>query len=58
MNSGRKFLALAIMFFVFAIAFSLVFWSGISLAAQISLFALGFGAGIMTGQWIIDWRTS
>ena len=58
MSSDRKFLALAIMFFVFAIAFSLVFWSGISLAAQIGLFALGFGAGIMTGQWIVNWRAS
>lgn len=54
MRSGRNFLALAIMFFIFAIVLSMVFWAEVSLAAKIGLYALGFGSGIMAGQWIIN----
>jgi hypothetical protein len=40
------------MFLVFAIVFSVVMWKDASLAAKIAFFALGFGSGIATGQWI------
>ena len=40
------------MFFVFAAAFSVVFWVDVSLAAKIGLFVLGFGSGVTAGQWL------
>ena len=52
MISGRNSLGLAIMFFVLAVAFSIVLWPEASLAAKIAFFALGFGSGIMTGQYL------
>ncbi len=51
MRSGKNFLALSILFFVFALVFSVVFWQDVSFAAKIGLFVLGFGSGIMMGQW-------
>jgi hypothetical protein len=35
----------AIMFFVFAVTFSVVLWSGVSLAAKLAFFAAGVGFG-------------
>jgi hypothetical protein len=52
MKSSNAFLGLAIMFLVFAAVFSVVLWNDVSLAAKIAFFALGFGSGIATGQWI------
>ena len=51
MKRNNNFLGLSIMFFVFAAAFSIIFWSDVSLAAQIGLFALGFGSGVMATRW-------
>ena len=52
MKSSNAYLGLAIMFLVFAAAFSVVIWRDVSLPARIAFFALGFGSGIATGQWI------
>jgi len=52
MRSRNRFLALAIMFFVFAAAFSVIFWSDVSFAAQIGMFVLGFGSGVTFGNWL------
>jgi hypothetical protein len=51
MRRSNNFLGLSIMFFVFAIVFSIIFWPDVSLAAQIGLFALGFGSGAMAIRW-------
>ena len=51
-KSSKNQLALAIVFFVLAIAFSVIFWPQVSLAAQISMFVLGFGAGAAFIRWI------
>ena len=51
MKSSNYMIVLSIMFFVFAAAFSVVFWSEVSLAAKIGLFVLGFGSGVTAGQW-------
>ena len=51
MRSQNRFLALAIMFFVFAAAFSVIFWSDVSLAAQIGMYVLGLGTGVTFGNW-------
>lgn len=55
MKSRNRLLALAIMFFIFAAAFSVMFWSEVSLAAQIGMFVLGFGSGVTFGNWF-SWR--
>jgi hypothetical protein len=52
MRSRNRFLALAIMFFVFATAFSVIFWSEVSLAAQIGMYVLGLGSGVTFGNWL------
>lgn len=52
MKASSYLVALSIMFFVFAVAFSVVFWRDVSLAAQIGLFVLGFGSGVTAGQWL------
>ena len=51
MKRNKKFLGLAILFFVFAVVFSILFWSGVSLAAQVGHFVLGFGSGTMATRW-------
>ena len=51
MKSNNTLIGLSILFFVLAAAFSLVFWADVSLAAKIALFVLGFGSGVMAGQW-------
>jgi hypothetical protein len=52
MKSSNYLIVLSIIFFVFAAAFSVVFWVDISLAAKIGLFVLGFGSGVTAGQWL------
>lgn len=44
--------ALALMFFVFAVVFSVLFWAEVSIAVKVGLFAFGFGSGVMFGGWI------
>jgi hypothetical protein len=51
MKSSNTLLGLSIMFFVFAAAFSVVFWGDVSFAAKAGLFVLGFGSGVTAGQW-------
>ena len=51
MKSNNMLIVLSIMFFVFAAAFSVVFWGDVSLAAKAGLFVLGFGSGVTAGQW-------
>jgi len=52
MKTKNTFLAVSILFFVLAVAFSLVFWQDVSLAATITYYACGFVSGILMGQWI------
>jgi len=52
MKSSNYLIGLSIMFFVFAAAFSVVFWGDVSLGAKVGFFALGFGSGVTAGQWI------
>jgi hypothetical protein len=51
MKSNNYLIALSILLFVFALAFSVVFWGDVSLAAKVGLFVLGFGSGVTAGQW-------
>jgi hypothetical protein len=41
----RGFAGTAVMFFVFAVMFSVVFWKDVSMAAKIAFFATGVGCG-------------
>ena len=45
------------MFFIFAAAFSVIFWADVPIAAKIAFFVLGFGSGITAGQWLALRRT-
>jgi uncharacterized protein YebE (UPF0316 family) len=51
MKSDNYLIGLSSLFFVLAVAFSLVFWADVSLVAKIGLFVLGFGSGVTAGQW-------
>jgi hypothetical protein len=51
MKSNNMLIGLSIMFFVFAAAFSVVFWGDVSLVTKAGLFVLGFGSGVTAGQW-------
>ena len=51
MKENNYLIILSITFFVFAAAFSVVFWGDVSLAAKIGFFAFGFGSGVTAGQW-------
>ena len=51
MKRSNNLLGLSIMFFVFAVVFSIILWPDISLAAKIGLFVFGFGSGAAAGQW-------
>ena len=51
MKSNNYMVSLSILFFVLAVAFSLVFWADVSLVAKVGLFVLGFGSGVTAGQW-------
>jgi len=44
---------IAVMFFVFAAAFSVIFWSDVSMAAKLALFATGVGCGIGIGRFTV-----
>ena len=48
---GRKSsIPIAAMFFVFAAAFSVIFWPEVSMAAKLAFFATGVGCGIGIGR--------
>ena len=51
MKPNNFLIGLSILFFVFAAAFSVLFWADVSLAAKIGLFVFGFGSGVAAGQW-------
>jgi hypothetical protein len=51
MKSKNVLIGLSILFFVLAVAFSLVFWADVSLVPKIGFFVLGFGSGVTAGQW-------
>jgi hypothetical protein len=46
MRQPRSAIAVAIMFFVLAVMFSLVFWPNVSMAAKLAFFATGIGCGV------------
>lgn len=52
MRSSNNMIILSIVFFVFAAAFSVVFWEDVSWAAKIGLFLFGFGSGVTAGRWL------
>ena len=52
MKSSNTLIGLSIMFFVFAAAFSIIFWEDISWGVKIAFFVLGFGSGVTAGQWL------
>ena len=52
MKSNNMLIGLSIMFFVFAAAFSIIFWEDVSWGAKIAFFVLGFGSGVTAGQWL------
>ena len=49
---------LAVMFFVFAAAFSVIFWPEVSMAAKLAFFATGVGCGIGIGRFATQRRQS
>jgi hypothetical protein len=52
-KSVNSLFVLSIMFFVIAVALSLVIWTDVSLAAKIGFFACGFASGVFAGQWLV-----
>jgi hypothetical protein len=52
MKSSNTLIGLSIMFFVFAAAFSIIFWEDVSWGVKIAFFILGFGSGVTAGQWL------
>jgi len=56
MRSSNALIGLSIMFFVFAAAFSILFWEDVSWGAKIAFFVLGFGSGVTAGQWLLKRR--
>jgi hypothetical protein len=56
MKSNNALIGLSILFFVFAVVFSVLFWADVPLAAKIGLFVLGFVSGMMGGQWFVRRR--
>lgn len=52
MKSSNYLIGFSIMFFVFAAAFSVIFWEDVSWGAKIAFFVLGFGSGVTAGQWL------
>ena len=56
MKSSNMLIILSIVFFIFAAAFSVMFWAEVSLAAKVGLFVLGFGSGVTAGQWFASRR--
>jgi hypothetical protein len=56
MKSNNALIGLSILFFVLAVAFSILFWADVPLVVKIGLFVLGFGSGVTAGQWFIRRR--
>ena len=56
MKSNNALIGQSILFFVFAVVFSVLFWADVPLAAKIGLFVLGFVSGMMGGQWFVRRR--
>ena len=52
MKSNDRFIGLAIMFFVIAVALSLTVWGEASWAAKIGMFCFGLASGLLAGQWL------
>jgi hypothetical protein len=52
MKSPKVLIGLSIMFFVIAVALSMVIWNDVSLAAKMGLFVLGFGSGVAACRWL------
>ena len=50
MARRSSFIPVAIMFFVFAAAFSVVFWPDVPIAAKVAFFATGVGCGVAVGR--------
>ncbi|MBN2028672.1 hypothetical protein JW824_00350 [bacterium] len=50
MAQRKNFIAIAALFFIFAVVFSVAIWPDASFAAKIAFFAAGFGCGIGIGQ--------
>jgi hypothetical protein len=46
MRHTHSSITVAIMFFAFAVMFSLVFWPQVSMAAKLAFFAAGIGCGV------------
>jgi hypothetical protein len=53
MKSNNYLIGLSILFFVFAVAFSILFWADVSLMAKIGCYVLGIGSGVTAGQWFV-----
>ena len=53
MKSNNNLIGLSIMFFVFAAAFSIIFWADVSFTVKFVFFVLGFGSGVTAGQWFV-----
>ncbi|MBN2104236.1 hypothetical protein JW835_09380 [bacterium] len=51
MVKQKSFIAIAVLFFIFAAAFSVVLWPDVSAAAKIAFFATGVGCGVGIGQY-------
>jgi hypothetical protein len=51
MKAKNYLLGTSILFFCFAVMFSIVFWGDVSLAAKIGFFACGFGSGAAASAW-------
>jgi hypothetical protein len=56
MKSNNALIGLSILFFVFAVVFSGLFWAKVPLAAKIGLFVLGFVSRMMGGQRLVRRR--
>lgn len=56
MKSNNALIGLSILFFVFAVVFSVLFWADVTLMAKIGLFVLGFGSGVTAGQGFVRRR--
>ena len=46
MRRRRSPIVVAVMFFIFAAAFSVIFWPDVSVAAKLAFFATGIGCGV------------
>ncbi len=58
MAKHASFVPVAVMFFIFAAVFSVVFWPEVPLAAKIAFFATGIGCGVGIGKSVSSQRRS